>query len=301
MTPTPDLTTQRFNAWGSKLAGSGTVPTFGYTGREPDSTGLMYYRARYYDPGIGRFASRDPIGLLGGVNRYEYVDSSPIDYADPTGECPMCAAGAAIGALTGLGAAIATGNTSATDLFSAVVGGAVGGGLAPLCPSCAGAAAAAASNATSQLLSGDDFDASSLALNTILGALVGKASDSLLPGIMKSLLPSINQRGKLGEWLSELGLKLTRTGIEKVNPLNGVGRSRFDFLLENGKFIESKFGTSELSDIQKLAQKLVDLDVHYWTYERVSAIFGSGIASALGLRPSDPTGGGATVGFDMPQ
>jgi RHS repeat-associated protein len=85
MTPTPDLTTQRFNAWGSKLAGSGTVPTFGYTGREPDITGLMYYRARYYDPAFGRFASRDPIGLLGGVNRYGYVDGSPTNWIDPSG------------------------------------------------------------------------------------------------------------------------------------------------------------------------------------------------------------------------
>lgn len=48
--------TQRFDAWGNKL--SGTIPQsaqFGYTGREPDETGLVYYRARYYNPGIGRF------------------------------------------------------------------------------------------------------------------------------------------------------------------------------------------------------------------------------------------------------
>ncbi|NEQ42469.1 MAG: RHS repeat-associated core domain-containing protein [Leptolyngbya sp. SIOISBB] len=36
---------------------------FGYTGREwDDATGLMYYRARYYDPVVGRFLSEDPIG-----------------------------------------------------------------------------------------------------------------------------------------------------------------------------------------------------------------------------------------------
>jgi len=32
-----------------------------------------------------------------------------------------------------------------------------------------------------------------------------------------------------------------------------------------------------------------------------SVASGAGIAAALGLRPSDPTGGGATVGFDIPQ
>ena len=39
---------------------------FRYTGREWDEeTGLYYYRARYYDTGIGRFASEDPIGFGG--------------------------------------------------------------------------------------------------------------------------------------------------------------------------------------------------------------------------------------------
>ena len=35
-----------------------------YRGRDGDSdTGLMYYRARWYDPKVGRFISEDPIGL----------------------------------------------------------------------------------------------------------------------------------------------------------------------------------------------------------------------------------------------
>ncbi|MBD2044013.1 RHS repeat-associated core domain-containing protein [Microcoleus sp. FACHB-672] len=34
---------------------------FGYTGRELDSeTRQYYYRARYYDAGVGRFISEDP-------------------------------------------------------------------------------------------------------------------------------------------------------------------------------------------------------------------------------------------------
>lgn len=41
-----------------------------YTGRENDGTGLNYYRARYYSPGMSRFVSEDPIGLAGGG---EYV------------------------------------------------------------------------------------------------------------------------------------------------------------------------------------------------------------------------------------
>jgi RHS repeat-associated protein len=36
-------------------------------------TGLHYNTLRYYDPDIGRFATQDPIGLLGGLNLYQYA------------------------------------------------------------------------------------------------------------------------------------------------------------------------------------------------------------------------------------
>ena len=58
-----------------------------YTGREWDrETGLYYYRARYYDPMEGRFISKDPIGFDGGINFYNYAQSNPINYTDPSGE-----------------------------------------------------------------------------------------------------------------------------------------------------------------------------------------------------------------------
>lgn len=46
---------------------------------------MIYYRARYYDPTIGRFVQRDPIGLQGGINQYAYADNSPTNYTDPQG------------------------------------------------------------------------------------------------------------------------------------------------------------------------------------------------------------------------
>jgi RHS repeat-associated protein len=57
-----------------------------FTGREWDpETGLYYYRARYYDPSIGRFLSEDPIGLEGGVNYFRYVGNNPVTATDPDG------------------------------------------------------------------------------------------------------------------------------------------------------------------------------------------------------------------------
>ena len=79
--------TQRFDAWGNQVASTGTVPQYGYTGRELDETGLVYYRARYYDPTIGRFVKRDPVGLKGGINRYAYGLNNPVRFTDPSGLC----------------------------------------------------------------------------------------------------------------------------------------------------------------------------------------------------------------------
>jgi RHS repeat-associated protein len=60
--------------------------TFRYAGRELDSeTGLYSYRARYFDPQVGRFISEDPIRFAGGINFYRYTGNNLIDYNDPFG------------------------------------------------------------------------------------------------------------------------------------------------------------------------------------------------------------------------
>jgi len=69
-------------------ANTGSNQHFGYTGEMLDvESGLLYLRARYYDPSIGRFISADPyLGRMAEPvtqNRYIYVHNNPLLFVDP--------------------------------------------------------------------------------------------------------------------------------------------------------------------------------------------------------------------------
>lgn len=57
-----------------------------YTGQlwMPDF-GAYHYKARAYQPGLGRFLQTDPIGYEAGPNLYAYVGADPINWIDPLG------------------------------------------------------------------------------------------------------------------------------------------------------------------------------------------------------------------------
>jgi len=73
-----------------------------FTGREwGPETELYYYRARYYDPGTGRFLQSDPepgkiMNPLGVINKYIYASNSPVMNIDPTGKDFLSSLGQAI-------------------------------------------------------------------------------------------------------------------------------------------------------------------------------------------------------------
>jgi RHS repeat-associated protein len=84
---------QFLNASFAAISGSAYDWTVLYTGRTLDDTsGLYYYRMRYYHAVLGVFVGRDPIGYFSARNRYGYSRNNPARFVDPFGldesECP---------------------------------------------------------------------------------------------------------------------------------------------------------------------------------------------------------------------
>ena len=78
---------------GNDITSNPLVKTsYGFSNREHDSeTGMMYYRARYYEPTLGRFIQEDPEPRFTShpytiVNRYSYVGNTPTGFVDPSGK-----------------------------------------------------------------------------------------------------------------------------------------------------------------------------------------------------------------------
>ena len=78
-----------YSAYGLTTYRTGTNNTpFLFNGRygvQTDPNGLLYMRARYYNPYLCRFLSADPSGFAGGLNHYAYANGNPVSYLDPFG------------------------------------------------------------------------------------------------------------------------------------------------------------------------------------------------------------------------
>ncbi|MGP4842946.1 RHS repeat-associated core domain-containing protein [Marinobacter sp. 1Y8] len=133
----PDGTVQArysYDAWGHRRYQNGSSwNRFAFTGHEEDrETGLIYAKARYYDPDTGRFLSQDPwegdTTIAPSLNKYLYAYGNPLYYIDPDGRCnragtnelatgpSMCALeGSFWGGLWQFGKQVASGDTLARD------------------------------------------------------------------------------------------------------------------------------------------------------------------------------------------
>ncbi|AEP36794.1 RHS repeat-associated core domain-containing protein [Taylorella asinigenitalis] len=77
-------------AWGDTIISApvsddGVINNHRFQGQYFDAESELHYNTfRYYDTEIGRFISQDPIGLLGGINLYQYAPN-PVEWFDPWG------------------------------------------------------------------------------------------------------------------------------------------------------------------------------------------------------------------------
>jgi RHS repeat-associated protein len=80
-----------YDVFGSVRSHAGSAEqAFAFTGEQADSElGLVYLRARYYDPALGRFLSRDHFAgyrtSTSSLNRFIYVQNNPVRLTDPSG------------------------------------------------------------------------------------------------------------------------------------------------------------------------------------------------------------------------
>lgn len=82
--------TASYDAWGKPLATTGTTSWLGFQGDPTDpDTRQVDMGARWYDPGLGRFSTRD--ALFGdqaapmSLNQFVYAQANPVSMWDPTG------------------------------------------------------------------------------------------------------------------------------------------------------------------------------------------------------------------------
>lgn len=74
-------------------AGDRSMPVLATTSRElvRENAKASYYRARYYDPNVGRFIGEDPLNFgSGDTNFYRYVLNGPVILRDPTAKTCQC-------------------------------------------------------------------------------------------------------------------------------------------------------------------------------------------------------------------
>ena len=172
-----------YDPYGNVLSGIGE-DDFQYKGEQFDpNTNLTYMRARYYDPGIGRFISRDPIegDLMNPQtqNGYNFANGDSINLSDPSGKAVY---GACINVDLGLGA---YGTCSGCAVYSttekkfSVLGSAGGGGTTGLAASFGVGGLYSSTNKISNLTGQDVFGGFSAGEGVEIGAGVSASVNDL--------------------------------------------------------------------------------------------------------------------------
>jgi RHS repeat-associated protein len=174
-----------YDAYGNLSASSGTATTpLGYDGQYTNSdTGLIYLRARAYDPATAQFMSADPLLAVTRAT-YGFAAQNPANRSDPTGlwvgvdDLIASGVGFIAGGTVSVVGQIASGEgLSFSKTLIAAGAGAAGGESSLYCgPACGGAVAGGLNDLGNQLAGTGKVNLPELGASTALGGVFGRAS-----------------------------------------------------------------------------------------------------------------------------
>jgi RHS repeat-associated protein len=223
-----------FDAYGNKVESTGTVSPLGYDGQYTSTdTGLIYLRARTYDPATAQFMSVDP-AVTATRAPYTYAGDNPLNAADPTG---LCGAGSVNEALESINpfseencayqgtkafVEAAGANASTISEVTAAAAAILAPVAPPLALALAGVSAASGAYASGQEAGNGEYLAAALdGLGSLLG---GTAAAERVVGELESLIPKLggesaaDETRALAEALDRLGYGTLAASI--LNSLN---------------------------------------------------------------------------------
>jgi RHS repeat-associated protein len=206
----------RYDVFGNLLKKTGTLdqPFRFSTKRYDDQTGSYYYGYRFYNPAIGKWMTRDPLGEAGGINLYGFVGNNPDNFIDLLGLINWGRVGRGsletVSGLVGIGlSAAASGSTMGAGAF-ATAGLAISG-------------AAAFSHGTAEIIIGLMEDTNNVIPDIPPVSPIG-VSALALTGSVKTA-----QNAELISNIVIFGKSIVTTGVGNKSIWEGVGSSA-DFI-----------------------------------------------------------------------
>ena len=232
-----------YDAWGkcaikTNVSGIAAINPFRYRGYYlDDETGLYYLNARYYDPEVGRFISRDSIEYanpetINGLNLYAYCLNNPVMCVDPTGTLAwwqnLLIALAGIVIIAGLAVATVVTGGAAAGLAGAIAAGALKGALI------GGVIGIGVGAGIGYAVGGVDGMLTGMAIGVTAGVIIGAVIGGISGGVTYS------------------PLKAASNAAFKAKPAKGFNINKH---LNSAGGRHSKFISDSVDDIVSMAQK----------------------------------------------